>query len=92
MTTFTESYQAARGRPRVNSVSVLLVVWTAIVKIVGWTCGKSVGTWTRVRTTVMQYAAFGVLTTAVWMGVGRVWGLVAVGISLLLAEMLGGKS
>jgi fatty acid desaturase len=59
-----------------------------LLRAVAW-AGRTVPPWRRVRTAVMQLTAFGFLDYAAWQW-SMIAGCVAVGVSLLVLEALGG--
>lgn len=84
MTTLAETWATARVRARrTRARTPLLLAFVAY-------CARTFPTWKRVRTAVMQWAAFGAGTVAAW-GVDWRAGLAAVFVSLLVLEALGGE-
>jgi hypothetical protein len=69
---------AARRKRR----QALLVTFVAFL-------GRTLPRWKKVRTTSMQVTAFAFLDYAAWHA-GLIWGCIAIGVSLLVLEYLGG--
>lgn len=85
MTTIEQAWANARTarRARTRGRAPLLVLLVAYL-------GRTLPTWKRARTAVMQWGAFGAGTVAAW-GVDWRAGLAAVFVSLLVLEALGGS-
>lgn len=82
MTTIQASWAQARaGRPARTARPPLLLLF------VSW-LARHLPAFGKVRTAVMQFAAFGFLDYAVWEYVGRGWGFAAIGGTLLILETL----
>lgn len=67
-------------RTRISRVPVLL----ALARL----AGARIPPWRTVRRAVLTMGGLGGLDYAVWDGAGRVWGVVAISVSLLLLEYL----
>jgi hypothetical protein len=82
MTTLASSWSQARGarevRPARPPLLLLFVSWLA----------RHLPAFAKVRTVVMQFAAFGLADYAVWEYVGHGWGFGAIAVSLLVLETL----
>lgn len=76
--TWAATRPARRPRPQRTPLLALFVAWLA----------RSLPTWKRFRTTIMQVTAFAFLDFAAWQW-SLIAGCVAVGVSLLVLEALG---
>jgi hypothetical protein len=83
MTSMTEAWAGARAARRVRPARtpILLVLVRFFASVLP--------SWPKVRTTVMQVAAFGFLSYAVW-GWSHLLGYAAIGVSLFILEALSG--
>jgi hypothetical protein len=87
MTVYTEARTSARQRAHQPRARAALVSWLTVHLLTwfGHLHGWLEAAWPRLRSTVMCYTGFGLISSAVW-HVSTVGGLVASGLSLLILE------
>lgn len=85
MTSIGATWAAARSTRRVRPARVSL-----LMGIVAW-CARVLPPWPKVRSTVMQLAAFAFLDYAAWRW-SIIAGCVAIGVSLFVIEALSGDT
>ncbi|HVI71635.1 MAG TPA: hypothetical protein VM656_09135 [Pyrinomonadaceae bacterium] len=86
---FGESFRQARLRVVTPAPARRSAVLAALATFLGTLFGRLANSWAKARTLALSVTGFGFLCAAAWT-VNVALGLVAVGVSLLVLEWLGG--